>query len=429
MTERIAGTYAPTLTDSADPVIGTWDTGRPGPTVVAVGALHGNEPSGLLALGRVLAHLRQAEVPLRGRFVGLVGNRAAHAARVRYHVRDLNRGWDDARVGALLARPPADDDAEDRAQRALLGVLAPLLAAATEPLVFVDLHSMSSHGPPFAVLGDTLRNRRVGLSLCIPVVLGLDETIDGTLMGWLVDQGHVGVGVEAGQHEDPASIDVHCSILWLTLAAAGAVDEGMCPWLPEHRRSLRGHALDLPAVLELRHHHRTPAGDGFVMRPGFRNFARVRAGDALADDAQGVITAPFSGHLMLPRYQPQGDDGFFMASSVRRVWLDLSARLRATKAHRWITRLPGVVPHPDLPDHYRVEAHRIRHHVVNVFHLLGYRRRHVEEEWLVFSRRRPDHREDPSDATDQAGQADGVDRGGDPSHDDRSAGSQPPKAR
>ncbi|MCB9536646.1 MAG: succinylglutamate desuccinylase/aspartoacylase family protein [Myxococcales bacterium] len=381
-------------------ILGAYETGRPGPTVVVVGAIHGNEPSGLLALERVLTQLRRAEVPLRGRFLALVGNARAHAAGERYLQRDLNRDWVPDAVDALRARDPALDGPEDHEQRALLAVLDPLLAQAAGPMVFLDLHSMSSHGPPFAVLGDTLRNRTVALSLCIPTVLGLDETIDGTLMSWLVEQGHVGVGVEAGQHDDPASIDVHTSIVWLALEAAGAVDEDCCPWLPDHRRSLRGHALELPPVLEIRHRQRTFDGDGFVMRPGFRNFDRVTKGQPLADDAEGVIEATLDGHVMLPRYQPRGDDGFFLATPVRPFWLDLSARLRRGSLERWITHLPGVHPHPERPDHYVVDPGMARHQVVNLFHLFGYRRRHAEGERLVFSRRRPDHGAPAPDAAE-----------------------------
>ena len=38
-------------------VLGSYETGRAGPLVLVLGAVHGNEPSGIIAAQRVLAKL------------------------------------------------------------------------------------------------------------------------------------------------------------------------------------------------------------------------------------------------------------------------------------------------------------------------------------------------------------------------------------
>ena len=64
------------------------------------------------------------------------------------------------------------------------------------------------------------------------------------------------------------------------------------------------------------------------MEPGFRNFDPVRRAQILATDRDGEITAPESGLIMMPLYQKQGNDGFFIVRPVARFWLWLSALLR-----------------------------------------------------------------------------------------------------
>jgi hypothetical protein len=61
---------------------------------------------------------------------------------------------------------------------------------------------------------------------------------------------------------------------------------------------------------------RHPVGEGFRMEPGFANIQRVAAGTLLAREAGAEIRAPEDGLLLLPLYQPQGDDGFFLGREI-----------------------------------------------------------------------------------------------------------------
>jgi succinylglutamate desuccinylase len=71
---------------------------------------------------------------------------------------------------------------------------------------------------------------------------------------------------------------------------------------------LRG---ELPRVIDVVRRHAITADDAFVMEPGFRNLHVVRAGQRLARDRRGPIDATEDGVVVLPLYQPHGDDGFF----------------------------------------------------------------------------------------------------------------------
>ena len=87
--------------DMATPVY-VRDSGNSGPTVLIVGAIHGDEPAGAVAAERLLA-----EHPARGRWIVVpVANRRAREADVRttYDMPDLNRSFPGAPTGNASAR-------------------------------------------------------------------------------------------------------------------------------------------------------------------------------------------------------------------------------------------------------------------------------------------------------------------------------------
>lgn len=367
--------------------LGRHDAGRPGPVFVALGGVHGNEPAGLAAIERVLARL--PGLPLAGTFLGLAGNLRGLAAGRRYVDRDLNRRWTPENI-ARIVNAGGDEASEDRETLELLRVFVPLLRAARRPIVFIDLHSTSGKARPFSCMADVLRNRAIALALPVPVVLGLEEVIEDSMLGYLCDLGHVGVAIEGGQHDDPATVDCHESALLLMLVAAGALPEEAVPDLREHFARLAARTAGLPAVCEIRHRHVVRASDEpFVMEPGFENFQPLRKGQLVARDSGGPVAAREGGLMMLPRYQGQGDDGYFIAAPVSPAALGVSAALRRMRLDRLVPLLPGVSRHPERKDQFIADPRVARVAVTQVFHLFGYRHVRAYGERLVFSRRSP----------------------------------------
>jgi succinylglutamate desuccinylase len=369
--------------------IGHFTSGRAGPTVVVCGGLHGNEPAGALAAVRVCETMRERGPPLRGQVLFVAGNIEALDRGQRYVERDLNRVWTWDRVRTLREQNPAHDRAEDHEQRELLEILDEAAAESQGRLVLLDLHTTSSEGPPFTIMSDTLRNRRIAFALSGPVILGLEESVDGTLLEYVTEAGHTAVLVESGQHDCPESVDRHEAVIWVSLVAAGAMAARDVPDYREHQRLLHTVNGGLPRVLELRRRRGVEPGDGFRMIPGFRGFTKVQEGDVLAHDLRGEVRAEEDGYILLPLYQDQGDDGYFIARPVWRFWLTVSAVLRRLRL-QWILRLmPGIERHPDHEHALLANPQLARWHVQEVLHLFGFRRRRPEGDRLVFSRRRP----------------------------------------
>lgn len=279
-----------------------------GPTLIAVAGVHGNEPGGVHAARRVLAHLEALRGSMRGEFVALAGNVKALREGRRYLARDLNRGWTDA---ALAALQHPTDDPEDDEQRALCEAIEAVVARARGDVHLVDLHSTSAPGVPFVIFGDTERQRRFVFELPVPLLLGLAAHIDGTLSEYWRHRGMVTLAIEGGQHDDPRAVDNLAAALWVSLAAAGNLAPSNAPEVEASKRLLDACRGALPRVIEVLSRKAITADDRFVMEPGFANLAPAREGQLLARDRGGEIRAPHDGVVILPLYQSQGSDGYF----------------------------------------------------------------------------------------------------------------------
>lgn len=371
--------------------LGSYSTGAPGPLVIATGAIHGNEPSGARAILRLFETLGAAAPPFRGRVLGLSGNLQALNRGERFLDRDLNRAWRPERLAALAGARPEDLAGEDRELVELGGEIGAALEARRGAAVFLDLHTTSSDSAPFAIVSDSRVNRRLALALGVPILLGLEESLEGTLLNWVNQLGHVAIGFEAGQHEAPESVARQEAALWLALVSCGCLAEADAERIAglSVRRALLVEATrGLPATLELRHRHAIRPEDDFAMNPGFKNFFPIQKGAVVAHDRGGDVRAEEGGYLFMPLYQKLGDDGYFLVRPVKPFWLGVSTVLRALRFDRLLPLLPGVRRVPERSDALLLDTRIARGFALDVCHLLGFRKESHDGHRLLVERRR-----------------------------------------
>jgi hypothetical protein len=233
----------------------------------------------------------------------------------------MNRGWKAGRLKAF--RDGAfGSEAEDREQLHLDDAIRVAAGSAHRTRYFLDLHTTSAGGVPFSMIRDVPEQIAFASGFGLPVIIGLLERIDGALLEYMREQGFVCMGVEGGRNGDPASIDHHEAVLWVALVATGILAETAVPRLSGCRAQLRKARGALPAVTRITHRHAIAPGDHFKMEPGFDNIQRIRGGDLLARDRNGEIHAHEPGLLLMPLYQAQGDDGFFLGREVQELTRD-----------------------------------------------------------------------------------------------------------
>ncbi len=310
-------------------LIGRYTGSEPGPLVVVTAAVHGNEPAGVRALEEVFRLLSlepqiNPNFTFRGRLIGLIGNLQAYRAGQRFLERDLNRMWTPQMLHYWRQMQPCERRAEWHEMGALIAAIhEELLNYKPEALIFLDLHTTSTEGGIFCIPTDDRASLRLAKALCAPVVLGLLDGLEGTLLHFVAANrfevgGYphysVGVAFEAGQHADPHSVSRAVAAIIHTLRAAGCVRSEDVD--TRYERVLRAFCEPLPRVTRLRHVHHIRPGDAFGMRPGYTNFQPIRRGEHLADDICGPVLAPEDGLILMPLYQPIGTDGFFVVQEV-----------------------------------------------------------------------------------------------------------------
>jgi len=381
-------------------VLGRLEGARPGPSLVLIGGLHGNEPAGVLAQQRIFESLAAAGGIDRGRLIGLSGNLEALSRNQRYVDYDLNRCWNPHRV-QLLRRVVAGEDpaaekraVEDKELRAIDRELELLRSEAEGRIYLLDFHTTSGPRLPFATLDDRLPNRKLAFEFPIPVVLGLEEELADTLTTYVESLGFIAAGFEAGQHSDPESIARAEAAIWITLAACRLIGRQRRE-VDRARRYLAGELADeagsVPHIVEVRYRHPISPDDWFRMDPGWTNFKPVRKGQIVAMDRNGPVAAPQAGRMLMPLYQEQGAEGFFVVERVHFFWLRLSATLRRLHVERALHFLPGVERHPERDGVFIVDRHTARWLARQLFHLLGFRRLGPRgERYLKMARRNHD---------------------------------------
>jgi succinylglutamate desuccinylase len=367
-------------------IIGDRGSATDGRTLIVVGGLHGNEPAGVRGLERIFARLQADDCLPNGRLVGLTGNRAALEVGKRFVDTDLNRMWLVDHL-AELRNGGGHDTAEDLEMRELDAIFERLLAEAGDVSFLLDIHTTSGPGPAFSVLHDTLPNRRFARAMPIPIALGLEEELNGTLTDHFTERGAVALSVEVGQHLDPHSIDRAEAALWIAMDVASILPDCYKAELDSAHALLELEGDGLPHAVEVHYRHDISGSRSFRMLPGFSSFQKIADGVELAEQDGRTVRSPRSGRLLMPLYQNQGEEGFFLTRPVKSLWLDLSTVLRRRKVERWLELLPGVHRHSELPGTYIVNRHVALWGPRKLFHLLGYRRRDYSPSHLVMEKR------------------------------------------
>lgn len=190
----------------------SFNSGVPGPHVLLLSLVHGNEFAGAIVLDRLL---RSKFRPLRGRLTCGFANLAAfdlfdpgNPTASRYVEQDLNRVWS----AALLAGCERSLEL-DRARE-----IRPLIESAD---LLLDLHSMLWPADPLILCGPTEPGLALGRALGVPGLVVADHGHQNGAR--LIDHlaftgqsaGRTAILVEGGPHWEPATLEV----LWSSVAA------------------------------------------------------------------------------------------------------------------------------------------------------------------------------------------------------------------
>ena len=300
----------------------------PGAHLIVLGAVHGNEACGTIAIRRVIREIESGHLGIAAGSVTFVPvtNPLAYARHQRLGDRNLNRN---------LVPTEEPVEFEDR----IANWLCPLLA---QHDALLDLHSFHTAGEPFVMLGPednggTLEPfGRAAEETALALRLGVHRFVDGWLdtyaagvarrlaagasareadvhygvgtTEYMRNQGGIALTLECGQHEDPAAPDVAYRAIHNTLAHLGLSAE------PAPASVDAAEALRLYQVIDRAHDT-----DRFVR--DWASFDRVRAGEVIGIRQDGKpVVADCDGYIVFPNPNAQpGQEWFYLAKSSTRV--------------------------------------------------------------------------------------------------------------
>lgn len=365
-----------------------------GPNLVFVGGIHGNEPSGVLALYRVMEKVRPLKPLLQGNVYALAGNLNALEKGERYIVNDLNRIWQAEKVEKARIRDykPTEIINEVEEQIELWAYIDDLMNRKQGRFIFVDLHTTSSVSIPFITMSDTIMNRSFAQKIPVPIVLGVENYLNEPLLSYLTDLGCISMAFEAGQHTDNETVKNHEAMIWLSLVQAGIIQ----------KKEIRGyrsiyHKLELNAnknkhVYAIHYRQHINPGEEFRMVPGYTNFQAVHKGQHLATLDGKPVPAQQNGLIWMPLYQSQGSDGYFLIQKIARIWLFVSYFFRKMELYRILRYLPGVKPFMETKHIMVVNTQVAKVYSKQILNLMGYRRTKKQGNLTLYIRRKYDTR-------------------------------------
>ena len=301
----------------------------PGPRLLVLGAVHGNEVCGSLGIAQILAAVDSGALIIERGSVTFVPitNPLAYLLKQRVGDRNLNRN---------MAPSAIPQDFEDR----IANVLCPLLEAHD---VLLDLHSFHTGGAPFVMIGpqdnqgtlEPFAHAAKEMQLALHTgpyrivegwldtyARGVKRRADAAAEGGsarsqsLVTNPNYGVGtteymrsrggyavtLECGQHEDPKGVDVAKHAIEQTLALLGITSTPLRPATGERE------ILRLVDVTD-----REDARDTFTRE--WRSFDAVKAGDVIGVRQSGAeVKAPADGFVVFPNPKAEvGQEWFYFA--------------------------------------------------------------------------------------------------------------------
>ncbi|NUO00871.1 MAG: succinylglutamate desuccinylase/aspartoacylase family protein [Saprospiraceae bacterium] len=302
-------------------IIGRYDGTLPGPLLLVFSGMHGNELAGVRALEILFDMLKNEPLVnpgfvFHGVLLGIRGNLSAIREGKRFICKDLNRQWTPENIARVRRQEPDQLDAEDRELLELANLVEMAISHIQPPrIVLIDLHTTSAEGGIFAIATDDPESVRIGIAMHAPVITGMLQGISGTLLHYFTNNNTggipaVGIGFEGGQHDDPLSVNRCIAAIVNCMQSIGCVKAHDVE--NHHDELLIAYSKGLPRVVDLVEVHRVYPDDQFTMLPGYHNFQRVKKGQLLAHDRNGPIYAVATGRILMPLYQPQGEEGFFL---------------------------------------------------------------------------------------------------------------------
>lgn len=355
------------------------------PSIVIFAGIHGNEMAGVKASKLVLEKIKNQNISFKGNLYVVLGNLNALKKGIRYEHIDLNRIWKQENINTLN-NFSSTKNAEEKEQLEIYYCIKNILKTNSGPFYFLDLHTTSSPTIPFITISDSLNNRKFSSKFSVPIVLGIEEYLDGPLLTYINEFGHIALGFEAGEHFDIESVKKSEAFIWSALVNSKCILRNSFSDYDKYENMLS--EINFKNVyFEIVFKYTLTENESFRMHKGFNNFESISKDQGLAVSDGRDLTASIDGIIFMPLYQELGDDGYFILNKISNFWLYASILARRVKINHFLRLIPGVRMDPNSRYGLIVNPKIARFLAKDIFHLLGYRKQIFKNGKLYFIKR------------------------------------------
>lgn len=291
--------------------IGRYTSGQDGPLLFVTGGIHGNEPSGVMALKKVFAELEKTRPKIKGTIVGVAGNKMALNQNKRYIDEDLNRTWTEENI-----KSGGKETHETKEMFEIIDILKQFPESDFTKRYFLDCHTTSSPSLPYVSVQEVNDNDEWAHKFPTYIIRGFSDIITGDIDHYLSRIGMTGFVFEAGQHTDETSVENHEGVIWLALKEACDLDLTKISDFPECVDRFAKKNAPPQKTFEIVYRHGLEDSDIFEMQPGYENFQKITKGELLAKQNGNEVKSEWDAYIFMPLYQSQGNDGFFVVKEV-----------------------------------------------------------------------------------------------------------------
>lgn len=299
-------------TSNLSRTLGAYTSNKEGPLLFISAGIHGNEPSGVTAVKKILDELKKCKPEINGTVVAVSGNKAALEKNVRYIDEDLNRTWTKENI-----KSQKRDSHEKEEMFSIIDVLESYPNKDFTKRYFLDCHTTSSASIPYISVQDVNGNDAWAQKFPTYIIKGFSDIVSGCIDHYMSRTGLTGFVFEGGQHESPKSISHHEGIIWLAIAKACGLAFGDLTTYPESVENLLA-KKSKQKIFEIAYRHALEDEDDFKMQSGYENFQHIKKGELLAKHNGKEVYSDYDGYIFMPLYQAQGNDGFFIVKEVKK---------------------------------------------------------------------------------------------------------------
>ena len=294
-------------------VLGNYHLEKSKKTILFVCGVHGNELSGKIALRNIFKYLEDNSIEVNGNVIGLQANMKAIKQKERYIDYDLNRIWNKKYIQmSIKNNQKASELTELKKIHFIIEKI--IQKKKKNNITIIDLHNTSSPDGLFTIVNNK-NEEKIASYIEIPCITKLFSKVKGSLVQYYNSKGITSLVFEGGAINDPVSIFNHENGIYKILEKMKFIKAKDIPsHITKEREQIKLIHHSKFIKYKVRYIHKIKKEDKFIMMNNITNFKNVNKNDVVGIDRNGKVKAPYKGKILMPLYQTQGSEGFYIVS-------------------------------------------------------------------------------------------------------------------